>query len=447
MPSAFRNPKNLADWLRLDYFRYPRGLPRWRRILCWGALLVCVAGLGAAVISSREPRLYEAGPLSSAHAMFSNDCAQCHQDNFSTAQRFLPWKTDVHSVPDSACLKCHDGPLHNGKLKGPPEHCATCHQEHRGTSLVRLPDSRCLTCHRDLKANSTDGAKCPFGNVTEFPAGHPEFNLPDKDPGTIKFDHWKHVSLNPESMAKLDCKECHQPDTAGRYMQPVKYDPHCVKCHPLSVQLGGTFDGKASEAAVAFARDPAPHREPAIVRGALVGRLLDFAETHPLGAGTGPEDDGVPGPKAGNGPSLSRVRWADDDRADKNEFVRRQLAHMEVLSFDRPGGCALCHTEPNPHEQGKLPTYATSNIPERWMKHSRFDHQAHRMLLCTECHAVTAKSVQSSDVMMPLKQTCANCHNPSAGARNDCMECHTYHPRDHGSDPQDKHRIDELLRK
>jgi len=30
---------------------------------------------------------------------------------------------------------------------------------------------------------------------------------------------------------------------------------------------------------------------------------------------------------------------------------------------------------------------------------------------------------------MPKLESCQKCHNPSAGVRNDCAECHTYHDR------------------
>ena len=35
MPSAFRNPKNLAEWLELDFFRRPRSLGKWKSMLIW----------------------------------------------------------------------------------------------------------------------------------------------------------------------------------------------------------------------------------------------------------------------------------------------------------------------------------------------------------------------------------------------------------------------------
>src|SRR5581483_5003907 len=262
MPSAFRNPKNLAEWLRLDYFRRPRALWRWRRALAWAALVLSIGGLGAAFLT-RAATLYQAGPLSTAHAALKNDCGQCHQEDFATAQRFLPWHQAVTSVPDAACKKCHDGPLHNNKLLA-TEHCASCHQEHRGlTTVARLPDARCLSCHRDLKANTKNG-QTDFADIHGFPEGHVAFRGLGTNPNNIQFNHWAHVSLNPDSLARLDCAACHQYDAAGRYMQPIKYDTHCQTCHPLSVQLGGEVAKNLETAANAFAKEPAPHAAPNI---------------------------------------------------------------------------------------------------------------------------------------------------------------------------------------
>jgi len=44
-----------------------------------------------------------------------------------------------------------------------------------------------------------------------------------------------------QSRKQLQCANCHASDGRGRYMQPISYDKHCAECHPLSVQLNGTF--------------------------------------------------------------------------------------------------------------------------------------------------------------------------------------------------------------
>ena len=44
MPSSFRTPKTLADWLQLDYFRREPGLRRLRTLLVVGAMVLCLLG-------------------------------------------------------------------------------------------------------------------------------------------------------------------------------------------------------------------------------------------------------------------------------------------------------------------------------------------------------------------------------------------------------------------
>jgi len=45
------------------------------------------------------------------------------------------------------------------------------------------------------------------------------------------------------------------------------------------------------------------------------------------------------------------------------------------------------------------------------MKHAFFDHTAHQMLICAECHTRATTSQKSSDVMIPGIDTCRKCHH------------------------------------
>src|SRR5262245_30726542 len=109
MPSSFRTQKDLPQWIELDYYRRARPLRRWRRLLTWAVFLSCAAAVVAATFLTRASRLVQAGPVSSAHAMFNDDCGQCHQERFQTAKKLLPGNADVHAVPDQACTRCHTG--------------------------------------------------------------------------------------------------------------------------------------------------------------------------------------------------------------------------------------------------------------------------------------------------------------------------------------------------
>jgi hypothetical protein len=222
----------------------------------------------------------------------------------------------------------------------------------------------------------------------------------------------------------LDCQSCHQLDSAGRYMLPIRYEQHCQQCHPLSVQLVGEWkDGTKREIASAFSKKPAPHPTPAegpdTVRAALRERLTELIQRASGLVGT----EGLAAPRLVPG-----SRRAAPLTGEQWDWTNRQLGHIERLLFDGAGGCQYCHqeaTHPEKRPNG-LPEYRASALPSRWYPHSVFRHDSHRMLTCGECHTA-ANSKQSSDVLMPAIDNCRACHNPRVGARTDCAECHMYH--------------------
>jgi hypothetical protein len=99
--------------------------------------------------------------------------------------------------------------------------------------------------------------------------------------------------------------------------------------------------------------------------------------------------------------------------------------------FDQGAGCAHCHIPAEPsHAENGLPRYLPTKVPPRWFEHSIFRHASHRMLGCTECHGQAMTSRETSDVLLPGRDTCLRCHTGSGtGARADCAECHSYHDR------------------
>jgi hypothetical protein len=439
MSSTFRDPKTLPEWIELDYHRRRRGLWRWRWRLTWGALLGCAAAVAATAFSRRAQSFYQAGPVAPAHTMFA--CADCHTTPLQTARRFLPWDAAVRAVPNDACKKCHDGPVHNDKqLDADKEKaCASCHHEHRGrAALARVPDRECTACHRDIK-NHTAGGKSSLDNVTDFPTGHPEHtrrHAPSSAAVALNFPHDKHLDpkgvLMPDKNRKvLTCDSCHQPDAAGRFMRPVNYEKTCKDCHPLSVQLAGEIkDAALQKAADAFAKDPAPHLPPPEVRAVLRDRLLGLVRK--FAPVPGEAVDEYPDRLGPHRLSPARQPWQPSGqeraRAERLVFVLDQMPHVETLLFKRSGGCVHCHGEPTPGPDG-LPDYPRKAVvAPPAPTDGRFDHQAHRLLACTECHPARGSKKLGDPVQMPRVETCARCHNPGAGARSDCVECHKYHP-------------------
>ncbi len=481
MPGDLRHPKNLPQWVELDYFHRRRPLRRWVRRLTLGVLLLGSIAAGAFALTPWAARTYQAGPLSSVHALFANDCKQCHTQPFHVAGRFWPGHAAMATVSDEACSKCHPGPPHHADQtrQGELRHCSACHHEHHSSpSLTLVPDGECTVCHADLQQHSRGGSASPSKNVTSFPTGHPDFEprrLETDGPDTrqLLFTHKAHLDGArvqkqdphvPDGKRALQCSDCHQADAAGRYMLGVRYDNQCKECHPLTVQLSGTFSGaKAQEAARSFAREPLPHPGPGqdarVVRAALRDRLWRLVRDYPnLVGGPGPADErGVPRPPSQDDVSERQWRRVEEkgSEAERIVFHDAQAPRLEEQLFARSGGCRYCHVEAKSKRapvQGELPIYEKPKLPAPpWLVHSRFSHERHRMMRCQDCHGSSEKDTPM-EMTLPGKDLCARCHAPGAnggaGARHDCIECHSYHPST-GPDVQPRRplALDELFKK
>jgi hypothetical protein len=208
-------------------------------------------------------------------------------------------------------------------------------------------------------------------------------------------------------------------------MKPVRYELHCKECHPLSIQIVGEFrDREAHSAAEAFRQEPAPHKEPAIVRTALAERYRRFVQEHPkviLNPLTAESDRDLPGD-----------RQSPVVVAEPESWVNYQRQTEERVLFLGEGGCRFCHAVCTiSWKPGDLPKYMATKIRPRWLSHSIFNHESHSRVGCTDCHCKAPCSDKTSDVLMPGIKTCQECHHPPAGApsraRADCVECHRYH--------------------
>jgi hypothetical protein len=498
MPSAFRDPKTLAQWIELDYHQRQRWLRRWQTWLTVGTFVVGIVLVLGYMLTPSWSQSIQAGPLSTTHAMFSNDCTQCHTRPFATAQRLL--NPSAITVDDSACEKCHAGPLHNQYLVLESRRCAECHHEHHGRDrLARVNDSECTSCHQDIQQHSRTGKDSPFGNVRGFPPpAHPPLKLSSdkghpvtkngEDRGKLFFNHKAHLNNDRVVLGGdqgttrlLDCIDCHrtdegrivagdngkpprfellqeQPrvDEAGRYMQPIRYEKHCKACHPISVQLTGVFEGKDTRKAEDWFRQQAlPHpgrgQTAETVRGVIQDRLFDLLREYPGLAHEGDDAGAIPGPLVD--PLEPRWRWVRKNMDQAGEFVfwKAQARQVADQQFQLSGGCRLCHHMERPVNANAVPIVVPPNLPERWWVHSRFNHEPHRMMECIGCHADAPNSKETSDVLLPKDlDVCQKCHSAaargSAVARHDCTECHQYHPHQR-PDPLKPRTLDEVLSK
>src|SRR5262245_11811318 len=155
-------PESLGNWLELDYRRRPRPL-RQRRKWFTAAAVVASAAYVLWSVLPRHRTLHQSAPVAHAHAMFNQSCERCHTESFQPVAR-LVHGDGVRSVPDSACLACHDGARHHDNVH--MADCASCHREHCGKEeLARVADGHCTSCHRDLKV---DPPWTTFENVSSF---------------------------------------------------------------------------------------------------------------------------------------------------------------------------------------------------------------------------------------------------------------------------------------
>ncbi len=220
------------------------------------------------------------GPVSAAHAMSAQRCADCHNET-----ALIPLTAAEHaqrtSEHNQLCLKCHDlgtqGRSPHGVAEaqlaeltrrtkagatpppllqraaqalgtgGPGElACATCHQEHHGrdANIQRLTDQQCQVCHQ-----------APFASFT---SGHPGFtDYPATRRTRLQFDHvthWQKHFADPRlaATAPTSCAHCHEPAADGRKMLVRGFEQTCAQCH--AGQIEG--EGRAGAKGLVFLRLP-----------------------------------------------------------------------------------------------------------------------------------------------------------------------------------------------
>lgn len=457
MLSSQEQPKDLPEWSELDYFLRPRPLRSWRTWVVRGSLLVCVLlALGLAFVPrrgwSRARVIYEADPVSLAHAAWRADCDRCHTESFRTLGRLWHANESMRSVPDDACQVCHDGPIHHANQVSNPN-CASCHREHRGRErLAEVPDADCTVCHANLQ--TTNGETKFDRHVADFNQHHPAFGHWREggltDPGTIRFNHKLHLQKNLATLdanrkrgtTELECQKCHQPDESQRYMRPITYQEHCASCHPLGVSIMATSsDPDVQKAIEEFSKISARHPLPGSASAGgdpfrpardvvanLRQRYLDFLKANPkvLQAPTWP---------AAARPLPGHASVTLPASADARTWVEDQLQAARGMLLGQAGSCRYCHQEVarEGNRPDGLPAFAPPAMlggeGNRWLPHSRFSHAAHRLLQCDACHAGALTSTHTPDVLIPAIDNCQRCHKPDSGARADCVECHRYHNR------------------
>jgi hypothetical protein len=415
-----RTTKKLAKRIDMQYFAQPHPLRRWR---FWLSVAVPLLGMGWFVAQRAQggQKVYSSGPLSHAHAVFTQQCALCHvtQAGAFSAQ-----------VTDRACLTCHDAPVHHANQTFTPA-CSSCHVEHKGSMLLQATsDAACTQCHADLRTR--DGQPHFVTSIGAFDRRHPDIaamRTGQSDPGGVRLNHFLHLQPNlmgpGNSRVQMACEDCHRttrdavdatkllPAAVGAthkatsdpaYMPLPNFANHCASCHTLQ------FDKR-------FGENQVPHDKPEVVHTFLLKQFADYIARHP-----GAVHEVTPPLR--EIPERERIPLVARNAA---EWVQFRVDDAEWLLYAKT--CKQCHTLKA--TGGALPEIAKTNLTTRWLQHAEFDHHAHRMMTCTGCHTRTPDSRETSDVLLPGIQTCEQCHQPKGSskeaAEGRCYECHQYH--------------------
>lgn len=460
-----RTTKKLAQRIDLNYFKRKTPL---KRAKFWFSVLLPVLALLWIFWSTfnRDSRVYSSGRMSAPHAVLEAQCAACH---LRKAGQFSA------QAEDSACLACHDAPVHHASVKATPI-CSDCHTEHRGRVNIRAARNQdCARCHADL--SSAGGAARFSSHIRSFSDGHPQFAVlrdAARDPGTIQLNHSLHMKLirrGPDGPdVRLVCGDCHraavaaaawpyadakyvtakvsytdspQPPVAdvltpskplaGReYLAPPKFATACASCHLL------TFDWRFEEGV--------PHDKPGVVHAFLVKKFTDYIAAHPAELRETRDSSriltGRPAPPQSQ--LLTPAQWVAQHAAVSEELLwHKTCSQCHTLTGSALQDTVIARWDPAAVASFKrtaalqpgsvplnvpIPSVAPSRIKQRWMPHAKFDHDAHRGFSCEGCHERALTSVNTIDVLLPGIATCQKCHAPGPDhAESRCFECHTYH--------------------
>lgn len=364
-------------------------------------------------------KVWLSGEISNPHKFFGATCEACHQTPFV-------------QVRDDSCLACHGNIRHHAdpaeaRMAGLQNaSCEGCHKEHNGAQVAILrSDAFCTSCHSDL---SRQMPNTKLLDVGDFERKHPQFrptvhsetsdsgwmrvslddNPPPRDLSGLKFPHDKHLVRSgvrhPEmGNIKLECGSCHKPDTGGVSFQPIRFAADCQGCHKLAFEaLTPQREMPHGSAAKAkeFVRDFYAAR-------ALEGGLAD------------PDAPEVvrrrPGQSLSATEKLEALAWADSK------------AKAVLSGKFGPGLCGECHNLRDGDDG--LFDVSAPDIPPHWQPLSRFPHQRHREVTCTECHKAP-NSVAATDLLLPGIATCRNCHGGEKSTEKvatSCVACHKFH--------------------
>jgi len=381
--------------------------------------------------------LWSPGPLHAAHQFIGSDCNACHTSPFQP-------------IENVQCTNCHTKVEHHVPVTSSDiglfdqRRCGECHVEHAETPSVVSRDQRlCSDCHDKLNELSP---RTQLLNVADFGSDHPDFRVSvlqssegakgldwttvrlDVLPGErrtetshLRFSHTQHLARRgikgPNGDEVLQCRNCHEPDSSGRLMQPVQMEQNCSRCHSLR------FDEKDPTSIV-------PHGD---IEGVYQTLLSHFSRQFLEGDVGSTRRAAISVRRPGGQPGMVLTR---DEQFRARDWAEQQSL-MAARDLFEKRVCVDCHEVTKLSgrlgiEQWKVEPV---KLTQTWMPRAQFNHQAHKTTECLTCHTGATVSKRSNDVLMPDINVCRTCHSGAEDATrlpSDCLMCHQFHLPDRG---------------
>jgi mono/diheme cytochrome c family protein len=473
MATPGRTQKQIAERYKGNLGYYKRKHP-WRVARFCASFIALTGGIAAIVVYQKlifqqrvSEEFFSSGKISSHHAKFEQDCAQCHDKNAAMGNDLTPAKFKNvikdrfhHGIDFSAidhkCQECHEKNPPFGTKKKYDLHepnvmenrsCSVCHQEHLGPgAMKRVADLHCASCHNDrgiMEASAQKGTTLPPAafhlrphppqqivfemprpklgytqTFASFASEHPEFQLlrdKARDPDVLRFNHQRHFAADipPVNGQKLDCNYCHKPEPGGRFYQRVSFAANCQACHALQ------FDVRNPDLRI-------PHGDAMLVRTFLRTLPAQYGDYARLKKGRTRDSDI-------QSFVVQQIRQLQEQFRSGEELERavffttdpykpqRQAAAAVRANF---AGCAFCHEVKT--AAGGAPVVTKPILVDRWMPQAHFNHAKHTSVKCDDCHHAS-QSRDTAQVLMPAKANCVTCHSPKGKVVSECITCHTYH--------------------
>ena len=469
MAAPGRTQKQIAERYKGNLGYYKRKHP-WRRARYWVSFITIVGSATGIVLFQKrgDETFFNTGEISAEHAHFGENCASCHDDTMVTRGHVEPLKfiqvarerfrngVQFDAI-DRKCEACHTQHAFHEPNVVQNRACSLCHVEHQGPERMRaVASSNCASCHSNsqvMQASAQKGMEIPpdafhrsargtdlsageqfsdGGRVVlnlprpangythtfkSFAEGHPAFQLErekPRDPDVLRFNHQRHYADDVPLVdgKELDCNYCHKPDLDRRYFQRITFTANCQSCHSLQ------FDAKNPELTL-------PHGNATNVRAFLRTLPTQYAEL--------------------------AIRKGITQRSQIQAFVAKQMTQLkervrsgedferQVFFTSDPNkpqtqsgpptrsafhGCAYCHDVKA--VANAAPAVSKPIFIDRWLPRAHFNHDKHASVSCNDCHHAM-QSRETSDVLLPTKESCVVCHSPKGKVASDCNTCHLYH--------------------